>query len=81
MFYRFLNMRLCYLQLIKEKSSKNKQTDKINNIFYKMLEGVTEFILSSPQKTGRASEDPNLPIDNRRNLNYPTNGRNTNEQL
>jgi len=29
--------------------------------------------LPSPQKTGRASEDPNLPIDDRRKSYCPTN--------
>jgi len=30
------------------------------------LEGATKFTLLSLQKTGRVSEDPNLPIDDRR---------------
>jgi len=32
------------------------------------LEGPTRFILPSLQKTGWASEDPNLPIDDRRKI-------------
>jgi len=36
-------------------------------------EGSTKFSLSSLQETGRASEDPNLPIDraNRRKIILP----------
>jgi len=32
------------------------------------LEGPTRFILLSLQETGWASEDPNLPIDDRRKI-------------
>jgi len=64
-------MRSCFLQLIKKKSRTNKKTDKIKyDIFYKLLKshGVyPEFIL------GRISEDPNLPIDDRRKIKLPYN--------
>jgi len=35
------------------------------------LEGATKFILSSFQETGRASEDPNLPIDDHKKIILP----------
>jgi len=34
-------------------------------------EGLTKFILPPLQKTGRASEDLNLPIDDRRKVILP----------
>jgi len=52
----------------KRKSPTNKKTDEINN---KFLENAT-LILPSLQRTGRANEDPNLPIDDRRKSYYPT---------
>jgi len=56
-------MHSYFLQpLIKEKSPTIKQWTK-QTIF---LEGVTKFTLSSLQKTGRASEDTNLSIDDRK---------------
>jgi len=35
------------------------------------LEGATRFVLPSLQEMGRASEDPNLPIDDRRKIILP----------
>jgi len=45
------------------------------------LEGTVGLVLPSLQETGRANEDPNLPIDNRRKSHYPINNdENTNKQ-
>jgi len=44
------------------------------------LEGPTRFILPSLQETGRASENPNLPIDDRGKILPYKQWRNTNKQ-
>jgi len=74
MLYRFLN--IC----VRISCNSNEQDIILNNIFYKLLEGATKFILSSFQKTGRISKDSNLPIDEEKSY-YPTsNNKNTNKQ-
>jgi len=50
----------------REIADKQKMDDS-NNI----LEGTVRLILPSLQETGRASEDPKLPIDNRRKIILP----------
>jgi len=55
-------MYSCFLQhLIKKKLPTNKKMDETNNISGNG--SATKLSLLSLQKTGRASEDPNLPID------------------
>jgi len=52
----------------REIADKQKMDDSNNSTF---LEGPTRFTLPSLQKTERASEDPNLSIDNRRKIMLP----------
>jgi len=61
-------MRSCFLQpLIKEKSPTNKKTGETNNIFGRCHK--TYLALSS--ENGAVSEDPNLPIDERKKIKLP----------
>jgi len=70
-------MRSYFLQsLIKEKSPTNKKTGEINNIFYKLLKSAGTY-LATLQKTGRASEDLNLPIEDQKKSHYPTSNNGT----
>jgi len=76
MLYRVLSkhMHSCFLQpLIKEKSPMNKKWTKQIIV----LIGATKLTLPSLQKTGRANEDPNLSIDDRRKLYCPTSNNET----
>jgi len=55
----------------KKKIADKLEMGKINNIFYKLLEGVTKFILATPRKTERVGKNLNLPIDDRRKIKLP----------
>jgi len=47
----------------------DKQKKLMKQIIF--LESATKFILPPLQETGRASKDPNLPIDDRRKIMLP----------